>query len=147
MKKSQLPDRSKIACPNAIETAIGIVTLKQRSIVKQRSNDSWKGGQMKVKLHWHSAQTTLKQRSGDPQTTLPQLLNSPQTTPKQRSNEPQTHWNNQRNQHILTIILKRRSDIAQQALTRPLYTLRPSPCPAHPDSRSGYRSACLRPWP
>ena len=42
--------------------------------------------------------------------------------------------------------LKRRSDIAQSALTRPLYTLRPSPCPAHPDPRSGYRSACLTPW-
>lgn len=94
----------------------------------------WKGGQMKVKLHWYGPQTILKQRSSDPQTTL-----VPPTTskrPSKRSNEPQTHPNNQLNKHTNNY-LKRRSDIEQSALTqatRYLWSRYPPVC---------YRSA----WP
>ena len=71
--KSQLPDRSKIACPNAIETAIGIVTLKQHSIVKQRSNDFEKA----FKWKWNYIGTALKRPSNNAQ-----LRNSAQTSLK-----------------------------------------------------------------
>ena len=92
---------------------------------------------MTLKRRSNESEITLARRSNDPQTTL-----NSETVLKRASNAlkqstKQTYTNN---------YLKRRSDIAQSALTRPLYTLRPSPCPAHPDSRSGYRSACLRPW-
>ena len=105
-KQDRVPKRDRNCDWNSnIETALNCqTTLKWL----------WKGGQMKVKLRWHGPQTTLKQRSNDPQTALPQLLNGPQTTLKQRSNDPQTHWNNQLNQHILTIILSCAQTLSNQ---------------------------------
>ena len=100
-----------------------------------------------VKRKWNYIDTALKRPSNNAQATLrrpshAQLQNGPETTPKQRSNEPQTHWNNQLNQHVLTIIWSGAQTLRNQRWPGH-YTLRPSSCPAHPDSRSGYRSACL----
>ena len=108
---------------------------------------------MTLKRRSNESEITLTRPSNDPQTTLRRPSNDPPTTSKRPSNDPETalkRASNTRKQSTKPTYtnnyLKRRSDIAQSALTRPLYTLRPSPCPAHPDSRSGYRSACLRPW-
>ena len=108
---------------------------------------------MTLKRRSNESEITLTRRSNDPQTTLRRPSNDPPTTSKRPSNDPETALKRASNAlkqstkpTYTNNYLKRRSDIAQSALTRPLYTLRPSPCPAHPDSRSGYRSACLRPW-
>ena len=108
---------------------------------------------MTLKRRSNESEITLTRRSNDPQTTLRRPSNDPPTTSKRPSNDPETALKRASNAlkqsaepTYTNSYLNRRSDIAQSALTRPLYTLRPSPCPAHPDSRSGYRSACLRPW-
>ena len=109
--------------------------------------------QMTLTRRSNESEITLTRPSNDPQTTLKRPSNGPPTTSQRPSNDPQTAPKRPSNAlkqstkpTYTNNYLKRRSDIAQSALTRPLYTLRPSPCPAHPDSRSGYRSACLRPW-
>ena len=102
-----------------IETALNCETTLKT--LKRRSNES---------------EITLTRRSNDPQTTLRRPSNDPPTTSKRPSNDPETalkRASNTRKQSTKPTYtnnyLKRRSDIAQSALTRPLYTLRPSPCP------------------
>ena len=106
---------------------------------------------MTLEMRSNESEITLTRRSNDPQTMLRRPSNDPPTTSKRPSNDPETALTRASNAlkestKPTYTNLKRRSDTAQSALTRPPYTLLPSPCPAHPDSRSGYRSACLRPW-